>query len=125
MVEYFSQAYWEELASILNGDEDFRENASDLSTEMIFVADDEGQAFKLTFDEGEVEASPASQDDDAQFKFIGPYDEWVKNHKGEADLQRLIMMGKINFEGAMSDIMSLRKQLGSAMAKAADIDAEY
>lgn len=125
MVEYFSQAYWEELASILNGDEDFKENASDLSTEMIFVADDEDQAFKLTFDEGQVEASPASRDDDAQFKFIGPYDEWVKNHKGEADLQRLIMTGKINFEGAMSDIMSLRKQLGSAMSKAADIDAEY
>lgn len=125
MVEYFSEAYWNELASILNNDEDFRENASDLDTSMIFVADDKDLAYKLTFEGGKVEATESSQDEEADFKFIGPYEQWVRNHKGEADFQRLMMTGKIKFEGSMSQIMSLRKQLGSAMGKAAEIDAEY
>lgn len=125
MVEYFTEAYWDELASILNDDESFREDASDLETELLFVAEDKGRAFRLTFDHGNVTAEPSSEGADADFTFIGPYDEWVKNHKGDADFQRQIMMGKLKFKGSMGEIMSLRKQLGSAMKKAGTIDAEY
>lgn len=125
MVEYFSENYWNELAKLLNNDEEFKEDASDLETDLVFVADDKDRAFRLIFDQGNVEVETVDTDADGDFKFIGPYDEWVKNHKGEADFQRQIMMGKLKFEGSMGDIMSLRKQLGSAMSKATEIDAEY
>ncbi len=125
MVEYFTEAYWDELASLLNDDESFQDDAGDLETELVFVAEDKDRAFKLTFDNGTVSADPVDADDEADFKFIGPYDEWVKNHKGDADFQRQIMMGKLKFKGSMGEIMSLRKQLGSAMKKATTIDVDY
>lgn len=125
MVEYFTEAYWEELASLLNDDESFQEDAGDLETELMFVAEDKDRAFRLVFDNGSVTAETTDEDAEADFKFIGPYDEWVKNHKGDADFQRQIMMGKLKFKGSMGEIMSLRKQLGSAMKKAGTIDAEY
>lgn len=125
MVEYFTEAYWDELAADLNADEDFRSAAGDLTTQLLFVAEDKGRACLMEVEDGEVQATPADADTEAEFAFTGPYETWIDHHKGEADLQRLVMTGKINFDGSMGKIMSLQKQLGFVTDRAREIDAEY
>lgn len=125
MVEYFTEAYWDELASDLNADENFQSEADDLDTSLLFVAEDKDRAFLMDVNNGKVNAKRADGDTEAEFAFKGPYEAWVSNHKGEADLQRLVMTGKLQFEGSMSKIMSLQSQLGFVTDRAREIDAEY
>lgn len=125
MVQYFTEPYWDELASELNADEAFQEKASDLDTSLLFVAEDEDLAFRMDVDNGKVSAEPVEADAEAEFAFKGPYEAWVSNHRDGTGLQRLVMTGKLNFEGSMGKIMSLQSQLGFVTDKAREIEADY
>lgn len=125
MVEYFTEAYWDELASRLNEDEDFQQEASDLETSLKFVAEDKGRAFVMNVDNGKVNAEAVDEDAEAEFSFTGPYEAWVANHRDGTGLQRLIMTGKLSFDGSMPRIMSLQNQLGFVTDEAREIDADY
>lgn len=125
MVEYFTEAYWDELASRLNGDEAFQEKAGDLDTSLLFVAEDKDRAFLMDVENGEVTANAVDGDAEAEFAFKGPYESWVSNHRDEAGLQRLVMTGKLHFEGSMGKIMGLQNQLGFVTDTAREIEADY
>lgn len=125
MVEYFTEDYWNELAKRLNNSPEFQDAADDLTTSLLFVAQDEDRAFLMDVQDGQVTAEPASADADAEFAFKGDYDAWVTNHRDGTGLQRLVMTGKLTFEGSMGKIMRLQSQLGFVTDEAREIEAEY
>lgn len=125
MTEYFTEDYWHQLADRLNQHDGFQDKASDLDTSLLFVAEDKDRAFLMDVDHGKVTAEPASADADAEFAFKGDYDAWVSNHRDGTGLQRLVMTGKLTFEGSMGKIMGLQSQLGFVTDEAREIDAEY
>lgn len=125
MTEYFTSEFFNELADRLNKDDEFQDKASDLSIDLLNVAKDKDRAFLLSIDDGKVQIEEASEDTDADFKFIGSYDNWVKNHKGEASLEKSIMTGKIKLKGSVPKIMRLRDKLGRIDDLGTEIDAEY
>lgn len=124
MVQYFTKAFFDELASQLNADEDFQAKTSDLDLTILNVAKDKGDAFLLTIDGGKVSVEEADPETDAEFKFIGDYDQWVANHEGSS-LQKMVMTGKIRFKGSMPKIMRLQSKLKAIDETGHEIDAEY
>lgn len=125
MVEYFSEQYWDTLADTLNQDEAFQEKASDVDASLLYVAKDEDKACKMVIDGGKVSVEQAAPDTEADFRFIGPYETWVKSHRDGESLQKLVMTGKLKFKGSIPQVMSLQRQLGDMTARAREIDVEY
>lgn len=125
MVEFFTESYWDQLASRLNEHEDFQSEASDLETSLKFAAPDKGRAFIMSVDNGKVSAEAVDEDAEAEFSFTGDYDVWVENHRDGTGLQRLVMSGKLKFDGSMPRIMSLQSQLGFVTDEAREIEADY
>lgn len=125
MVEYFSEQYWDTLADKLNGDEAFQEKASDVDASLLYVAKDKGRACRMTIDGGKVSVEQVDPDAEADFRFIGPYETWVKSHRDGEGLQKLVMTGKLKFKGSIPQVMSLQRQLGDMTARAREIDADY
>lgn len=125
MVEYFSEQYWDTLADTLNQDEAFQEKASDVDASLLYVAKEKDDACKMTIDGGKVTVEQVDQDAEADFRFIGPYETWVKSHRDGDGLQKLVMTGKLKFKGSIPQVMSLQRQLGDMTARAREIDVEY
>lgn len=125
MVEYFSEQYWDTLADTLNKDEAFQEKASDVDASLLYVAKEKDAACKMTIDGGKVTVEQVDQDAEADFRFIGPYETWVKSHRDGQGLQKLVMTGKLKFKGSIPQVMSLQRQLGDMTARAREIDVEY
>lgn len=124
-VQFFTEEYFEQLAQKLNDDEKFQSKAADLELKLLNVAKDKDKAFLLDIDNGKVTASAASEDTDATFKFIGDYDNWVKNHEGKSSLEKSIMTGKIKLKGSIPKIMRLRDKLSRVDDLGQEIEVEY
>ncbi len=124
-VEFFTKEYFETLAEKLNADEKFQSKAADLELRLLNVAKDKDKAFLLDIDNGNVTASAADEDTDATFKFIGDYDNWVKNHEGKSSLEKSIMTGKIKLKGSIPKIMRLRDKLSRVDDLGQEIEVEY
>ena len=105
MVKYFSEEFFRQLEQALNSDEEFTEGLREVETSMLLVSEDTGGSFLLSLADGKVSVEEASPDHVAEFKIIGPYEEWVKSAKGEASLTRQVMSGKIKIRGSMSKMM--------------------
>lgn len=105
MVEYFSEEFFRRMEETLNSNEEFTESVKDMETSLLLVSEDTGGSFLLSLADGKVSVEEASPDHVAEFKIIGPYEEWVKSAKGEASLTRQVMSGKIKIRGSMSKMM--------------------
>jgi alkyl sulfatase BDS1-like metallo-beta-lactamase superfamily hydrolase len=125
MVEYFSEPYFQEIASLLNADADFQAKAQKLTTQLLFIAPDKDRAFIMRVSDGKVQAASATAETDAEFKFTAPYDTWIRNHRDGDTLEKLIMTGKVRFKGAIPRILSLKGQLGAVDQKARSITVTY
>ncbi len=76
-------------------------------------------------DGGKVAVAQVDQDAEDDFRFIGPYETWVKSHRDGEGLQKLVMTGKLKFKGSIPQVMSLQRQLGDMTARAREIDVDY
>lgn len=124
MVEFFTRPYFDEVAKVLNNDAEFKSKTTNLDAKILMVAKDKGHAFLLTIQKGTAQVEDAASDAKADFTFVGDYDTWVSNHKGEAPLDKLVMTGKLKFKGSIPKIMSLRSQLVVIDKLAQSVDAE-
>lgn len=111
MPAFFTPAYFEELARVLNADPEFKAKAATLKVTILMSAKDKGLTALVRIAEGKATAEPATPETPADFKFIGAYEVWAANHRGEAPLDKLVMTGKLKFVGSIPKIMSLRNQL--------------
>lgn len=125
MAEFFTPAFFEELADRLNADEEWQRKGGDLSTRIVATATDRDLSMLLEIEDGRVSVSEVTPEEPADFKFEGPYESWVKTAQGEADLQTLVMTGKMQFRGSMSKIMAMMGQLNQLMAVLRDVPREY
>lgn len=111
MVEYFGQDYYDALCKTLNEDDDFQSEAGDLTTSVVQVAKDKGEAFRLDIDDGAVSAKRVDPDEDADFRFIADYDDWAKVVTGETTAEKLIMKGSMKIDGSMGKVLKHRDKL--------------
>ncbi|HWG89977.1 MAG TPA: SCP2 sterol-binding domain-containing protein [Candidatus Thermoplasmatota archaeon] len=125
MVEYFTHAYFQNIADLLNADPAFQEKASNLSTQLLFIAKDKGRAFLFKVEKGKVSAEPATPETPAEFAFTSDYATWVTNHRDGKTLEMLIMSGKVRMKGSIPRILQLKSQLGAVDQKARSIPAVY
>ncbi len=113
------------MEQTLNSDEEFTESLREVETSMLLVSEDTGGSFLLNVADGKVSVEEASPDQVAEFKIIGPYEEWVKSAKGEASLTRQVMSGKIKIRGSMSKMMFYWPKLQRIEDALKEIEKEF
>lgn len=125
MVQFFTREFFEELAERLNGDEEWNRKAGDLNTRIIATCNDRDISVMLDIANGKITVKDTAPDDPSDFKFEGDYASWEKTGRGEADLQTLVMTGKMRFKGSMSKIMSMMGQLNRLVAVIREMPKEF
>lgn len=125
MVQYFSKAFFDELANALNVDPEWTKKAAPLTFKTVITITDRGQSYLLDVVAGKVAASETAGDVPADFKFDGPYDSWVILGKGEKDFQSLVMSGKVKFRGSMPKVMGMMGQWNRLIKVAQQLPKEF
>jgi alkyl sulfatase BDS1-like metallo-beta-lactamase superfamily hydrolase len=125
MTQYFTQAFFEEVASRLNADSEWSRKAGTISAKLVLTCLDRGASFLIDIVNGRVVSSPVPADMPADFKFEGNYDAWMQLGKGEKDLQSLVMGGRIRFRGSMPKVMALMSVLGRVTSVARDVPKDF
>ena len=125
MTQYFTQAFFEEVASRLNADSEWSKKAGTISAKLMLTCLDRGASFLIDIVNGRVVSSLVPVDMPADFKFEGDYEAWMQLGKGEKDLQSLVMGGRIRFRGSMPKIMALMSVLGRVTAVARDVPKDF
>jgi putative sterol carrier protein len=125
MTQFFTEEFFAELADRLNVDEEWNRKAGDLTTKIVATCTDRDISVLLDIQNGKVSARSVGPDEPADFKFEGSYDAWQTTAKGEADLQTLVMTGKMKFKGSMSKIMAMMSQLSRLTAVLREMPKEF
>ncbi len=125
MTQYFTQSFFEEVASRLNADSEWSKKAGAISAKLVLTCVDRGASFLIDIANGRVVSSAVSAEIPADFKFEGTYDTWTQLGKGEKDLQSLVMSGKIRFRGSLPKIMGLMNVLGRVTSVARDVPKDF
>jgi putative sterol carrier protein len=125
MSQYFTQPFFEEVASRLNADSDWSKKAATVTAKLVLTCLDRGSSFLIDIVNGRVVSSAVQSDIPADFKFEGNYDAWTQLGKGEKDLQSLVMGGRIRFRGSMPKIMGLMNVLGRVTSVARDVPKDF
>ncbi len=107
MVQYFSKEFFDALAGALNADAEWLKKTSTSTFKSIITITDRSNSFFLDVTNGKVVVTETAPDAPADFKFEGPYENWVILGKGEKDFQSLVMAGKLKFRGSMPKVMGL------------------
>jgi putative sterol carrier protein len=65
------------------------------------------------------------EEEDVEFVFSGPYDNWVKVVKKELDPIQGLMAGKFKLEGNMAKVMRATKAAQELVNSATKVDTEF
>ena len=125
MVQFFSTAYFEELAWRLNKDPEWAKGASKITTKLMMTVTDRGQAHLFDIHSGRVAVRDAQPDEPADFKFDGPYEQWARLGKEKKDLNSLVLQGKIKFRGSLAKLLPMQSVFVRIEAVAREIPAEF
>ena len=124
MVQFFSDAYFVELASPLRKDPEWMKGASKVNAKLMMTVTDRNEAHLLDVQAGSVSVRAAKPDEPADFKFEGAYDTWARLGKERKDLNSLVLQGKIRFRGSLAKLIPLQGVLVRIEAVARDIPVE-
>jgi putative sterol carrier protein len=125
MVAYFTTAFFDDVATRLNADPEWKKKAGTLTAKIVLTCADRGHSFLIEVRNGFVSATESAADAPADFKFEGPYEAWSQLGKGEKDLQSLVLGGKIRFRGSMPKVMALMGSLGRITEMARLVPKEF
>lgn len=125
MVQYFTKAFFDELAGRLNADAEWGKKAAAIVAKIVLTCTDRNASFLLDIQNGRVAVHDVAPDVPADFKFEGTYDAWTQLGKGEKDFQSLVMGGKIRFRGSMPKIMALMGVLSRITVVARDVPKDF
>jgi putative sterol carrier protein len=125
LTQYFTTAFFTELAAKLNADPEWQKRAGGLNVKLVLTVTDRQMSHLLDVQGGKVTANEATADVPADFKFEGPYDAWVTLGKGEKDFQSLVMAGKLKFRGSMPKVMGMMGQLNRITMMAQQLPKEF
>src|SRR5947208_16377428 len=125
MVQYFTKAFFDELASRLNADPDWGKKAAAITAKIVLTCTDRNASFLVDIQGGRVAVHDVAPDVPADFKFEGTYEAWTQLGKGEKDLQGLVPGGKIRFRGSMPKVMALMGPLSRITQLAQQVPKEF
>ncbi|MCI4371847.1 MAG: SCP2 sterol-binding domain-containing protein [Thermoplasmata archaeon] len=125
MTQYFTKAFFDEVADRLNADSEWTKRAAAVTAKIVLTCSDRNASFLLAILNGMVTSTEVAPDVPADFKFEGPYDAWTQLGKGERDFQSLVMGGKILFRGSMPRIMALMGELNRITTVARQVPKEF
>jgi putative sterol carrier protein len=124
-MKYFSTEFLQELATRLTQDPQWMKGASKITVKLMITITDRNESHILEVVNGQVAARVAKPDDPADFKFEGPYEQWVRLGKEKKDIQTLVLQGKLKFRGPLAKFMPMQPTLVRIEAVAREIPAEY
>ena len=125
MAQYFTKAFFQEVASRLNADPEWSRKAAAITAKVVLTCVDRKASFLIDVVNGTVSCTEVAADVAADFKFEGTYDAWIQLGKGEKDFQSLVMGGKIRFRGSMPKIMALMGVLSRITSVARDVPKDF
>ena len=125
MVQYFTKAFFDELASRLNADPDWGKKAAAITAKIVLTCTDRNASFLVDIQGGRVAVHDVAPDVPADFKFEGTYEAWTQLGKGEKDFQGLVLGGKIRFRGSMPKVMALMGPLSRITQLAQQVPKEF
>jgi putative sterol carrier protein len=125
MTQYFSKAFFDEVANRLHADPEWEKKAMAVNAKIVLTCFDRQASFLLDIQAGKIAVSEVPPDVPADFKFEGNYDAWTQLGKGEKDFQTLVMAGKIRFRGSMPKIMALMGQLNRITLVAQQVPKDF
>lgn len=125
MVQFFTKEFFDDLASRLNADDEWKKKASDLNVKIIATCTDRDISVMIDIEGGSVVTREVAADEPSDFKLEGDYKAWQKTGMGEGDLQTMVMTGKIRFRGSMSKIMAMTSQLNRMMTILREMPKEF
>ena len=124
-VQYFTKAFFDDVAERLNADPDWSKRAAAITAKIVLTCFDRRASFLLDVANGKVTSTEVAADVLADFKFEANYDAWVQLGKGEKDFQSLVMGGKIRFRGSMPRIMALMGPLNRITLVAQQVPKDF
>ncbi|MEE9236324.1 MAG: SCP2 sterol-binding domain-containing protein [Thermoplasmata archaeon] len=125
MVQFFTKEFFDDLASRLNADDEWKKKASDLNVKIIATCTDRDISVMIDIEGGSVVTREVGADEHSDFKLEGDYKAWQEIGMGEGDLQTMVMTGKIRFRGSMSKIMAMMSQLSRMMTILREMPKEF
>src|SRR5213594_1993889 len=125
MVQYFTKAFFDELAGRLNVDAEWGKKAAAIVAKIVLTCTDRNASFLLDIQNGRVAVHDVAPDVPADFKFEGTYEAWTQLGKGEKDFQGLVLGGRIRFRGSMPKVMALMGPLSRITQIAQQIPREF
>jgi putative sterol carrier protein len=125
MVKYFSTEFLQELAARLTQDPQWMKGASKITVKLMITITDRNEHHLLAVVNGQVSARVATPEEPADFKFEGPYEQWVRLGKEKKDIQSLVLQGKLKFRGPLAKFMPMQPTLVRIEAVAREIPAEF
>ena len=125
MVQYFTKAFFDEIAGRLNVDPEWGKKAATITAKIVLTCTDRNASFLVDIQGGKVAVHEVAPDVPADFKFEGAYDAWMQLGKGERDFQGLVLGGKIRFRGSMPKVMALMGPLGRITQLAQQVPKEF
>ena len=125
MVEFFSEAFFQEVATRLPSDAEWTKHAAKLTAKIILTATDASRSLLLEVQGGRIGVRSAAADEPADFKFEAPLEQWNRLGKGEKDLQTLVLQGKIKFRGPLTKLVPMQPALLRIEVVARDIPKEF
>ena len=124
-VHFYTLPFFQELARRLSADETWGRQFQGREVRLVCSAPDVKRAFLLEVHDGAVRASEATADTKADFRLEGPYDSWVRVCKGEAEVEKLVLAGKIRVAGSMPDLMRMMGPLNHMVLMARTFPKEF
>ena len=125
MVQFFSEAFFQEVGDRLAIDAGWTKSAARLTAKFLLTATDAGRSIMLDIQTGKLTARAATADEPSDFKFEAPMEQWTRLGKGEKDLQTLVLQGRIKFRGPLSKLLPLQPALFRIEVVARDIPKEF
>jgi len=125
MVQYFTKAFFDELAGRLNADAEWGKKAAAIVAKIVLTCTDRNASFLLDIQNGRVAVHDVAPDVPADFKFEGTYEAWTQLGKGEKDFQGLVLGGRIRFRGSMPKVMALMGPLSRITQIAQQVPKEF
>lgn len=124
-MQFFSDAYFNELAARLQKDPDWIKGAAKVTAKLMMTVTDRNEAHLFDIQAGNVTVRSTKPDEPADFKFEGPYEVWARIGKERKDLNSLVLQGKIKFRGSLAKLLPLQGVLVRVEAVARAIPAEF
>ncbi len=135
MPRFPSQAWVESYVEKLNASEAYRDAGRTWEGDLLFVVEKDERFPKTCYmyidlwhgacrKHGYAEEDPSSLPP-AEFRYTGPYQNWVRLLKGEIDPIRGLMTGKFKLKGSMMKIMRYSRAAKEMVNATTAVDSEF